>query len=268
MSVFHTYNKDKHLQRALNLLESENSVEHVYACLELRFCIEAIVYQKLLHGVGCLPNTIVNTWQPTKALKMLVEFDKLSASDCVVEVNLSHSTKPPESGWLSLGQQKLPPVRWLTTTYNKLGNFLHLVEPQKAVETTYRDIQKDLRDIAEQLKQYVSSNILISYKNIDIKQCPACQQDMAFSLKNVRDGETRKCSNFRCGALFTVKADIEKQEIKLSCNTYDVKCQLCDKDIVIPEEVIRNLDIFSCHHCCAEYIPRGKYEFALLRKQS
>ena len=72
MSVFHTYNKDKHLQRTLNLI-NHNSVEHVYACLELRFCIEAIVYQKLLHGVECLPNTIVNKWQPTKALKMLVE---------------------------------------------------------------------------------------------------------------------------------------------------------------------------------------------------
>ncbi|WP_120512054.1 hypothetical protein [Photobacterium salinisoli] len=268
MSVFHIYNKDKHLQQALQLLESESSVEHVYACLELRFCIEAIVYQKLLHGIENLPKTIVNTWQPTKALKMLVEFDSFASSDCVVEVNFSSSTLPPKSGWLRLGEQRLPTVRWLNKTYNKLGSFLHLVEPQKASETTPKDIKNELLEIAEQLQKYVKSNFLISYNNIDIKQCPACQQDIAFSLRNVRDGETRKCSNFRCGALFTVKIDSSRNNIQLSCNTYDIKCQLCEKDIFIPEATIRNLDIFGCHNCSAKYMPRGEYEFVLLPKQS
>ncbi|MBO1272986.1 hypothetical protein J3L11_15165 [Shewanella sp. 4t3-1-2LB] len=264
MSVFQIYKKDEHLQRAKGLLNSDNPAKHVYACLELRFCIEAIVYQKLLHGIDSLPNTIVETWRPNKALKMLVEFDNLTASDCTVEVNLPNSLELPKSNWMLLGEQKLPSVRWLDKTYHKLGNFLHLVEPKNAANAKSKNTKEEVRDIAEQLEEYVRNNFLVSFNNIDIKQCPVCKQDIAFSLQKARDGETHRCSNRECRATFTVKVDNSNKNITLNCNTYDVKCQRCNSDIVVSEFTVRNLEIFSCRACGAKYIPKGKYEFALL----
>lgn len=266
MSVFRTYNKEEHLQRAMDLLNSDNMVEHVYACLELRFCIEAIVYQKLLHGIDGLPNTIVETWQPNKALKMLIEFDRLSGSDCVIEVHLSNSSEPPKEGWIKLGEQKFPPVQWINKSYNKLGNFLHLVEPKKAEKSADKNIKSEVLDIAEELGNFVKGNILLSFNNLDIKQCPACKQDIAFSLEKVRDGELCKCSNRSCGALFKVNVDELSKSLTLSCDIYEIKCENCSADIVVHESSIRNLNIIECESCNVKYIPKGHYEFAFLPK--
>ncbi|KFZ36413.1 hypothetical protein HR45_16455 [Shewanella mangrovi] len=264
MSVFNIYNKEEHLRRALDLLSSSNKSEHVYACLELRFCIEAIVYQKLLHGIDELPNTIVETWQPNKALKMLVEFDRLTATDCSIEVNLSNSIEPPKDGWLLLGQQKLPPVRWLNKSYNKLGNFLHLVEPKKVGSSNSKSIKESVLEIAEQLEEYVKGNIVINFRGLSLSRCPLCEQDIAFSLQNLRNGDICKCSNYNCGALLKVTVNEQSQEINLSCDIFDIECQRCHSEIAIHESTIRKLETFKCSSCCAEYIPKGTYEFALI----
>lgn len=268
MSVFKIYDKELHLNRAMALLKSNSETDHIYACLELRFCIEAIVYQKLLHGIDGLPNSIIETWQPNKALKMLTEFDSLTGSNCVVEINLSNAKEPPKDGWLFLGEQKLPPVRWLNKNYNKLGSFLHLVEPKKAAVADSTDVISEVLKIAEQLKKYINTNFLISFKGVDIRKCPVCEQDIAFSLLKVKDGEVRKCSNHRCRALFTVKVDKTNNKVTFNCNTYDIKCQCCNGSIIIPESTIRNLDVFDCGSCGSKYLPRGNYEFALLPNKS
>lgn len=268
MSVFSLYKKESHLRRAMLLLDSDNTNDHVYACLELRFCIEAIVYQKLLHGIKNIPSTIVETWQPQKAVKMLSEIDELTSGDCKIEFNLAKEDTPPKDGWLLLGEQKIPPAKWLAKNYNKLGSFLHLVEPKKALDKDVREIKKTIYPIAEQLSEYVKGNLVLTINNIEINQCPVCHQDFAFAINKVKDGHIRKCSNFKCGALFTAKIDARSKKVTFTFKTYDIACQKCEQTIVIPEEKIRNLDKFSCSNCHSQYIPRGEYAFALLPNKS
>jgi hypothetical protein len=268
MSVFSLYKKESHLQRAVLLLDSENTTDHIYACLELRFCIEAIVYQKLLHGIKKIPSSIVETWQPQKAIKMLSEIDELTSGDCKIEFNLTATDALPKDGWLLLGEQKIPSVKWLAKNYNKLGNFLHLVEPKKARNEEVREIKETISLIAEQLKEYVKGNLVLTVNNIEINECPVCHQDFAFATNKVRHGDIQKCSNFKCGALFTANIDASSGKITFTFKTYDVVCQKCDKTIVIPEEKIRNLDKFSCSNCHSQYIPKGEYGFALLQDKS
>ncbi|HBY85597.1 MAG TPA: hypothetical protein DEO86_06955 [Colwellia sp.] len=268
MSVFSLYKKESHLHRAELLLDSENTTDHVYACLELRFCIEAIVYQKLLHGIKNIPSSIVETWQPQKAVKMLSEIDELTTGDCKIEFNLTKKDTPPKDGWLLLGEQKIPPVKWLAKNYNKLGNFLHLVEPKKAQNEEVREIKETISPIAEQLKEYVKGDLVLTINNIEINQCPVCHQDFAFATNQVKHGHTRKCSNFKCGALFTANIDAPSKKITFTFKTYDVACQKCEQTIVIPEEKIRNLDKFSCSNCHSQYIPKGEYGFALFQNES
>lgn len=268
MSVFSIYKKESHLQRAVQLLDSENTTDHVYACLELRFCIEAIVYQKLLHGIKNIPSSIVETWQPQKAVKMLSEIDQLTAVDCKIEFNLAKTGTPPKDGWLMLGEQKIPPAKWLAKNYSKLGNFLHLVEPKKVKNKEVREIKKTISPIAEQLKEYVKGNFIFTNNNIEINQCPVCHQDFAFATNKVKHGDTRKCSNFKCGALFLANIDAPSKKITFTFKTYDVACQKCEQIIVIPEEKIKNLDKFYCSNCHSQYIPRGEYSFALLSNES
>jgi len=268
MSVFSLYKKEEHLKRAMLLLKSDTVTDHVYACLELRFCIEAIVYQKLLHGIKSIPNSIVETWQPHKAMKMLADIDELAVSGCKIEFNLSKTDTPPKDGWLKLGEQKIPPVKWLSKNYNKLGNFLHLIEPQKASEGQSREIKDKIAPIAEKLEHYVAGNIVVTINDIEVNHCPVCNQDFAFSTKKVKHGDIRRCSNFKCGAVFVANQEQGAKRITFNYKTFDVLCQNCGELMVIPEQTVRNIEKFSCSSCNSEYVTKGNYEFALLPNKS
>lgn len=268
MSVFNIYKKEEHLQRAVLLLKSDLTTDHVYACLELRFCIEAIVYQKLLYGIKNIPNSIVETWQPHKAIKMLLDIDEFMVTDCKIEFNLSKTDMLPEEGWLTLGEQKIPPVRWLSKNYNKLGSFLHLVEPKKAQDGQLIEIKNIIAPIAKKLEEYVKGDLVVTVNNIEINQCPVCGQDFAFLIQKMKHGDIKKCSNFKCGALLSANMDGDSNKLIFSVKTFDFPCLNCDEIIVVPEIKIRNLDSLSCQSCNSKFVLRGSYELALLTRKA
>ena len=266
MSVFSIYKKEEHFLRAKALLDSDAISDHIYACLELRFCIEAIVYQKLLHGIDSIPNSIIKTWQPNKAMKMLLDFDEFTSTDCKIEINLLNNGSHSVDDWLKLGEQKIPNIKWLNKSYNKLGNFLHLIEPSKIETGNQREIKNKVSLIVKQLEVYVSGNLLVLNNNIEINSCPICKDDFAFSPQKIKHGELIKCHNYKCGAFFT--ANVDSLRITFTYKTYDVPCPNCKALLEIPIEKVRKLEKFSCSKCHSEYIPKGTYEFASLSKKS
>ncbi|EHH2533266.1 hypothetical protein J7X40_002706 [Vibrio parahaemolyticus] len=263
MSVFDIYDKAKHWERAKTLLSSNSPVDHYYACLELRFSIEAIVYQKILHGLNKLPKAVVETWQPHKAMKILEEIDSLTASNCVVHFNLEQTQEPPTEGWLKLGEQKIPEVKWLTKNYHKLGNFLHLAEPRKAVKHESRNVRAKIVQIARDLEPYMSGNLVLTTNSIEIGCCPICNDGFAFSPAKVKNGECRRCNNPKCGAVFTASREENESQVTFNYKTFDINCPNCGNSLVIPEEKVRNLEGFKCDKCESHYAIKANYEFAL-----
>ncbi|WP_318488109.1 hypothetical protein [Photobacterium leiognathi] len=266
MSVFDIYDKSKHLERANELLKSDSYVDHYYASLELRFCIEAIVYQKLLHGIGNIPSSIVKTWQPHKAMKMLEAIDNLSVSSCVLHFNKSQTNEVPKDGWIKLGEQKIPEVKWLTKSYNKLGNFLHLAEPVKAIKQDLRKVRENISQIAKDLEPFMSGNLVLAFNDIDIGHCPICDDEFAFSISKVMDGDDRRCNNYKCGAVFSVSRKESESKAIFHYKTFDIDCQSCGQEINIPEKKVRNLESFKCNKCDSEYFVKAYYDVALLPK--
>lgn len=263
MSVFEIYDKSKHLERANKLLNSDCFVDHYYACLELRFCIEAIVYQKLLHGINKLPKEVIKTWQPHKAMKMLEDIDSLATSSCVVHFNLAQTKEPPKDGWIKLGEQKIPEVKWLAKNYHKLGNFLHLSEPKKATKQNSRNVREKIGQIAKDLEPFMSGNLVLTINNIKLGSCPVCRQDFVFNHRTVKDGEHRRCSNYQCAAVFVASRKDFESEVTFHYKTFDIDCMTCGQRIVIPEQKVRNLDDFKCDKCESQYVIKANYEFAL-----
>ncbi|WP_289169883.1 hypothetical protein [uncultured Pseudoalteromonas sp.] len=264
MSIFEIYDKSKHLKRANKLLISDSSIDHYYACLELRFCIEAIVYQKLLHGINKFPKPIVETWQPHKAMKMLEEIDNFATSSCVVHFNLAQTKEPPKEGWNKLGEQKIPKVKWLAKSYNKLGNFLHLAEPSKSVKQESRNVREKVGQIAKDLEPYMSGNLVLTINHIELGCCPVCDNDFIFSPVKVKNGEYRRCSNYQCGAIFVASRKENESQVTFRYKTFDIECQNCCQEVVIPENKVRSLEGFKCNTCESQYVIKANYEFALL----
>jgi hypothetical protein len=58
---------------ATRLLEKQDDVLLRYAALELRRCIEALIYEKLIVYGDLLPEDSVHKWQPDKAFDALAK---------------------------------------------------------------------------------------------------------------------------------------------------------------------------------------------------
>tara|TARA_R110001606_G_scaffold3844_7_gene18611 strand:- start:12999 stop:13808 length:810 start_codon:yes stop_codon:yes gene_type:complete len=268
MNIFKVYDKVSHFERAKELLCSESEINHIYACLELRFCIEAIVYQKLLHGIDSIPNTIIEEWRPNKALKMLKEIDEFADGNLSLSINSSISITPPIDGWLKLGDQKLPKtVQWLAKSYNTLGNLLHLKQPSKITQKNKKNIIDTITPIMDELEQLIQGNLVISLKNNNIKinSCPVCKEEFFFDTKKINNEDLIRCKNHQCHAIFIAHKD-KSQKITFKYNTFDIKCLSCNQLMIIEEKKIRDLEVITCNHCCSDHSIKADYSIGLIPK--
>jgi DNA-directed RNA polymerase subunit RPC12/RpoP len=263
MSAFQIYDKESHLKRAQDFLKSDSEADHVYACLELRFCIEAIVYQTLLHGIKNIPKNIIEKWQPDKALKMLVEIDQFAEGKLTVSVSLSKGPTPPVNGWMHLGERKMPTVKWLSDNYHGLGNYLHSREPSKVSIPRKKTAKEKVNSIAKDLEGLISGNLLIFTKNNDIRisSClllPGCKGEFFFNAATIKSGDEIICQ--KCRSTFIAKRE---NKITFSCKVYDIECHSCKKMQEIEDDKIKSLKGFTCKYCQSKHIVRVDYSLAL-----
>ena len=76
------------LDRALALVEDEDDHNLLYAALELRQLIELVVYKKLESYSKWIPAAVTQSWQPTHAFKMLLEFEPDADKDFTLNISL------------------------------------------------------------------------------------------------------------------------------------------------------------------------------------
>jgi hypothetical protein len=101
-----------------------------YAALELRRCIEAIVYEKLKVYGQLLPEASVHQWQPPQAFDALIEIEPNAQETLTFAV--APQTEPgkmPETPFKSIGVDVRPKGKWIKKTWHKLGFYLHAEWP-------------------------------------------------------------------------------------------------------------------------------------------
>src|ERR1019366_6532542 len=115
---------------AAALLAKQDDASLRYAALELRRCIEAIVYEKLKVYDILLPVGSVHQWQPPQA------FDALIAIEPGAEETYTYAIAPQrdfgqiaEGPYRAVGMDERPKGKWIKKTWNKLGAYLHAEWP-------------------------------------------------------------------------------------------------------------------------------------------
>jgi hypothetical protein len=117
---------DRHFEKATALLATGDDDDLIYACLELRKCLEAYAYD-MLHGyLSEGPMRVVETWQPDKVLKELLAIDPLSATSAVIRMQSEASETRPAGAWKFVGEDRRLAVDYLRKNYQALGSFLHV----------------------------------------------------------------------------------------------------------------------------------------------
>lgn len=118
----------KHLKAAEELLCGEGQ-QLVYACLELRLAIEAIVYETLQVYEKNLSPEVAEAhqhWQPSKVLELLSAHDPLVDTSLRVQVRkVGENGAPVGSAPLFDGIDRRLSVDWVEKAHRSLGSFLH-----------------------------------------------------------------------------------------------------------------------------------------------
>ncbi len=169
-----------------------------YAALELRRCIEAIVYEKLKVYDILLPEGSVHQWRPPQA------FDALIAIEPGAEDPYTYAIAPQkefgkmaEGPYRTVGVDERPRGKWIKKTWNKLGPYLHAEWPFSLADRPRASarpfLEKTLADIAPMVNN--SFTAMIS-RNIEFP-CAGCGEKVKVMEKAVESSRTALC--LTCG---------------------------------------------------------------------
>jgi hypothetical protein len=102
-------NKYDCLSRAKALMASGDAASLRYACLELRFCMEAVTYEKLRAYAPRLPPNVLSIWQPPQAVKALLELEGEADQEYRVAIGRAGSTQPMQV----MGEHRTFATKWI-----------------------------------------------------------------------------------------------------------------------------------------------------------
>ncbi|MDN5536597.1 hypothetical protein [Comamonas sp.] len=203
--------------------------------------IEAHVYERLSKELEDLPRSIIETWQPPKAIKMLMEFDTLADKDLLV-------TLTNEEGKETNIKYNNIPSKELGKIYNTLGSYLHLPMPSKI--KNYSIKTSSIKEIARKLERTTKGNLIIFKKKYDHFECSECGNKIIYSDEYTSKHDEIKCQNEPCKSIYK----IEKTENRVQFgNHYLIECSECKQDISIPIHKLEPNFKFKCKTCETGY---------------
>ena len=118
--------KQVHLSKAKEWLAGGESSQLRYASLELRLCLEAIVYEKLEYYKKYVPGVVFSKWQPGHAMKMLKQFEPDADIDCRLAFAPESSPGVTCGPFQAMGEHRFFSTKWLNKNYHRLSSHLHV----------------------------------------------------------------------------------------------------------------------------------------------
>jgi DNA-directed RNA polymerase subunit RPC12/RpoP len=249
------FDKRSCLKRAKELLEEGDDSLLRYVCLELRFCMEAVTYQKLETYAKRLPKGILNTWQPPQAVKALLELEPGADQDFQMAVAFESKPGVPTGKWMNLGSHKSLKLAWLRKHYNKLGNLLHVPSPAaeaSSLQLNPKDLRQYLASVVAELEPVVASRIDSSIANLVKFKCSVCGEPVMANLEGVLKSHKAVCLNPSCGAEFSaIEGKGGKPGFHLIATKF--RCVSCKHETPVENRKLRIGARFKCEKCGAEH---------------
>ena len=172
------------LERARSFIHSGISHELAYAALELRQCLEALMYERLESARPHLPSTVLKIWQPPKLMKALLQFDSIADSGFTLEMSdpiEPGQSLPPDAPMMKVGEHRTFRAAWLQKHYHKLGSFLH-APINYEVTTDAADRRQYLDSIAAEIERVLGATITSAwFAEMHSCDCPQCGSKVSAS---------------------------------------------------------------------------------------
>ncbi len=253
-----SFDRNACLKRAKELLSRNDDDLLIYACLELRLCLESIAYDKLRVYQKRLPQEFFGKWQPPQALRALEQLEPFSNQDFELRICKESPRGVPNGNWKSLGRHCTFKIDWLRKTYNKLGNYIHVPTPSKiSTKENPWDPQKiriELQNLIKEVEPIAASHLDTSLAEVIVFECDLCGQSFAVNHERLIKGNRDVvCLNPNCNAAFEVVSDDEDNySIQLKASIFT--CNYCSAEIVVENRKLSIGYEFKCNKCGAKYV--------------
>lgn len=243
--------KRKFLRMAEQHLAESDEFSMVYAALNLRMCIETIIYAKIEAYRKYVPSIVYDHWQPAHAMKVLKQFEPDADSSFRIAIAKESSPGVRSGPLVSLGEHHALSARWLSRNYGKLGSYLH-VRRGKSTERSDAYLRKGLSDIADEVRLAVSSTVGSASLALRCTfECQICGVKASAHDSYVRAHGEAYCVNHECGARHIVNCIDTGYEVRV--DQIEFKCLSCEGLQYLTQSAIEVGLRYECLHCKAEH---------------
>ena len=241
--------------RARELVERGDAISLRYAALELRFCLEAITYEKLRASSSQLPASVIKKWQPPQAVKALLEYEPNADQGFALYVGIQEEYGKPSANMRFIGEHKTFKLEWLRKHYHKLGSLLHF---PKATSDQVSQIADYLKEVLSDVQEVMSGTILGGPLGKTFNfECATCHDVVVCSKHRIETTHEVQCLNPACGSLYFAEIT-ESSEAHFQLKVTEFSCGKCSSKIPVEN---RLLDIgynFKCTSCGMDHRIMGR----------
>lgn len=246
-------NKREHYRRAKAHLDAEDDERLAYAALELRMCLEAIIYSKLKTYAKRLPTSVKKKWQPPQALKALLTLEPDADRD--FNLRMVREAQPgatAEESPTSLHSHRTVKYRWLRKHYNKLGSYLHVSQPFAPPKVPYRiglkRLREALEEITEELEPVVASTMDASLAMTIGFECVVCRNQVLCNEAGLERTSAAVCLDPDCETEYEAARDDEGEWI-FTIPRFTFICDVCKQPFEVEDRQLElGLEI-TCEEC-------------------
>lgn len=266
MQPQYRYLAKQRLAKATELLASGDDDELIYACLELRKCIEALSYELLLGYLSEVPLKMLETWQPDKVIKELLRTDPSADQSSRIRTRREGPDGEPDGDWKEVGEDRRLKMPWVAKAYHQLGGFLHIPTVRQSRERAFIDaeiIRQRVEPIRVQLAHVLDATVWNANFSVSVTiYCTECDAPIKRRSSILEKAEPIECGN--CGQLF----DAERQPngaYFFVAHSYSWTCKACGEPRSIAQGKARPGADVSCPKCGDGATLRVEQTLALVR---
>lgn len=236
--------KRKAYDAATVLLAKQDDCSLRYAALEVRRCLEAVVYEKLRVYDVLLPEDSVYKWQPPQAFDALIEIEPNAEESCTISIAMHKEPgSTEETHFQRLGVDERPKGKWIKKTWQKLGSYLHADWPFSSGKPR-SPLQPFLEKTLKELAPLVNNSFTMTMSNNIDFDCSGCGKIVRVMEKAVESSRRAACLN--CGMRY--RAEKPEETFLFYPDEPPFACE-CGAVFFIPSRHIEVGYKFACGGC-------------------
>ena len=251
-TVIDLINEKKEAFAAAKELLSQNDDKVLrYVAIELRRCLEAVVYEKLWAYRNWIPAKVARTWQPPQAFKALLIVEPDAEKSKTIAIGPGGEPGNLQLGpFTVLGDDVRPKSAWLNKTWNKLGHFLHATWPFAPPSKKQNNDggRAFFEEVLSSLEPFVLNNFTSAGANTTDFACLLCGALVKVSQRSL--DITGKATCLACNAEFV--AQKEGDNFIFNVDGPPWVCE-CKQEMFLPSSNLKLGYQFSCKNCSSRF---------------